>query len=162
MRSMIKRIIAERKIASAKKLRRQLKWKGIQPAGIEVEHIMHVYDRLRKVRNPPDFSNSSEFMVQGETGAELVSSPVIGVIVETRKHPALELVVKSFMSSLKSPIQIFHSPANLEFIMDSSLAEYVEQDQIILSQLNADELNAKQYNALLLSREFWNRIRGRV
>jgi len=89
------------------------------------------------------------------------SDPVCAVIVETRKHPALEFVVNTFSEQLKIPIQLFHGMDNESFIRDSTISALVDQGRVQLQRMNIDALPANRYNALFLNREFWNCMAGR-
>jgi hypothetical protein len=88
-------------------------------------------------------------------------SAVVGVIVETRRHRALESVVLNFSRTLKIPIQLFHGTGNLEFIMSGAISGLVGEGKVRLIELDIDDLDARSYNALLMTREFWNLLESR-
>ena len=86
----------------------------------------------------------------------LDSQVLWGVIVETRPLPALEHSVLSVVKKCQIPVQIFHSSANLDFIMNSRVAALVAAGTVILTPLNVPKKIAIDgYNALLLSQDFW-------
>jgi hypothetical protein len=83
------------------------------------------------------------------------------IIVEPRKHKALEYVLENFLTNLddKWNFIIFHGNMNKEYvnnIINSKLLKY--NDKITLKNLNVDNLNLKDYNNLLVSRKFYNEI----
>ncbi len=86
---------------------------------------------------------------------------VWAVIVETREHPALEFVVCLFARMLNVGIQIFHSPANRNFIANSGIRELMDSGQVHLTNLGIDKFTVKNYNALLLRQDFWSSVHGR-
>ena len=93
---------------------------------------------------------------------QLDSEVLWGVIVETRPLPALEHSVLSVVKKCQIPVQIFHSSANLNFIMNSRIAALVASGTVILTPLNVPQRIAIDgYNALLLSPDFWEAMIGR-
>jgi hypothetical protein len=86
---------------------------------------------------------------------------VLGVIVETRQHPALEYVIELFSEDLEIPIQLLHGARNEAFIRESTISALVAQGKVVLTGLETDTLTPADYNALLLSREFWHALAGR-
>jgi len=72
------------------------------------------------------------------------------VIIETRKHKALEFVLRNFLSTLDSDFLIFCGNVNKEFcihLLDGPLAEY--KSRIRLVHLNIDTMRASEYSTLL-------------
>ena len=93
---------------------------------------------------------------------QLDSEVLWGVIVETRPLPALEHSVFSVVKKCRIPVQIFHSSANLDFIMNSRIAALVAAGTVVLTPLNVPKKIAIDgYNALLLSPDFWGAMIGR-
>jgi len=90
-----------------------------------------------------------------------VDDNVWGVIVETREHPALEFIINHFSEQLGIGIQLFHGTANESFIMESKIAGLIEQGKVKLTPLKTETLSLGDYNALFLSREFWDSQLGR-
>lgn len=82
----------------------------------------------------------------------------IAIIVEPRKHSKLKLVVENIISNLKDvKVQIFHGNLNKEFIL-SELKDYT--DYIILTNLKKDNLTVREYSNMLLTKDFYNNIKG--
>ena len=83
------------------------------------------------------------------------------IIIETRIHNSLPVVLKNFLDNLPEQwdIIIFHGTGNNNFInsiIDTTLSNYRHRLQLI--NLNVDELSITEYNNMLLSREFYNYI----
>lgn len=145
-----------RKLISPQSVADELWRRGIQRDEITGEHLAHVYRRLKKLGNGADFTSIRDVLPrQSRTEVDL-DCPVIGVIVETRRHPALECVLLNFSRTLKIPIQLFHGRGNLEFIMSSAIAGLVQDGKVHLVQLEADDFGARKYNALLMTKDFWS------
>ena len=89
------------------------------------------------------------------------NNPILAVIIETRKHPLLEFVVLQLITKTNLPVQIFHGIENESFIRSSAINDHIKGNKVSLSKLNTDFLNANEYNAILLSCEFWNLLNGR-
>jgi hypothetical protein len=85
------------------------------------------------------------------------------VIVEPREHKALKFVLENFTENLSNDwdILIFHGNKNKEFILDilnNSDILKNNMDRITLINLNVDNLTIKDYNKLLVSRDFYDNI----
>jgi Protein of unknown function (DUF5672) len=87
----------------------------------------------------------------------------VAVIVETRKHEDLLLSIRStmyylneFKSNVKWGLQIFHGSDNKDFI------KFITKDwkNVNCENLEVDELTKKQYNDLLMTSDFWKKIKG--
>jgi len=85
----------------------------------------------------------------------------VAVIVEPREHKYLIPVVLNFIENLpkETPIQIFHGTKNISFIK-KGLNEYIESGKIRMTNLDRENLSIKDYNNLLTSKNFWNKIKG--
>jgi len=132
--------------------------RGVARDAITGSHLLPLYSRLKL--NSPAGKACLEPPPLQTTGLQS-SEPVCAVIVETRKHPALEFVVNTFSEQLKIPIQLFHGMDNESFIRDSTISALVDQGRVQLQRMNIDALPANRYNALFLNREFWNCMAGR-
>jgi len=88
----------------------------------------------------------------------------LGVIVETRKSVDLEFVVTNFIQQTKLPVQLFHGLGNKEFILSSKLSEYITSGEVILHELFTDSLKRSDYNAIFLTKHFWELLvsRGKI
>ena len=107
----------------------------------------------------PDFARRVLAVDSGNP--EEGSAPFYGVIVETRKHPGLENVIRSVVNTLDIPIQLFHGATNKEFILQSGIASHIDSGAVVLTAMDTAKLDARHYNSLLLSTEFWQAVRGR-
>lgn len=84
------------------------------------------------------------------------------VIVEPRKHILLEPIVLNIINNTDSDviIQLFHGTDNLDYIMGTKLGDYVRSGKIILENLGVADLKWKEYNKLLVTTDFWNKVKG--
>jgi hypothetical protein len=83
------------------------------------------------------------------------------IIIEPRKHKALEFVLKNFLTNLNNDwsIIIFHGNLNKEYIkniIDKSLTKY--KDRITLKSIHKDNLYTSEYSQLLTSKDFYKQI----
>jgi len=161
MRNFLKRLIRKNKESTAEIACKELLNKGVLQAYITSVDIMHVYSTLKKTQNVPDLESISGILSNQSEATIDDACPILCVIVETRKHPTLDIVVNNFINNTQCPIQIFHGKNNLDFIMSTSIAKLVHDGKVHLTQLNIDELCANKYNALFLSKRFWRNVRGR-
>jgi hypothetical protein len=88
------------------------------------------------------------------------------VIVEPRLHKYLKPVIDNVIRNINidTPIQIFHSKINEKFIKDNYKNE-IDNNKIILTKIilnkrEMDNLTIQEYNLLLTSLDFWNKING--
>ena len=153
--------IRHRKPLSAQDIADALMRRGISRNDITSAHLAAIYRRLNKISSTPDFTSVKDILPRYPPSGDTDSYPAIGVIIETRKHPALCDVVCSFQERLQIPIQLFHGQMNLDYIMASSISELERTGKVRLVKLNAEALNARQYNALLLTELFWTHLLSR-
>jgi hypothetical protein len=83
------------------------------------------------------------------------------IIIEPRQHLALSFVLQTFANVL--PVEwnfiLFHGNNNLTFIndiLDTSLVQH--KTRFTLISLKVDNLTTKEYNTLLMTKEFYNHI----
>ncbi len=81
----------------------------------------------------------------------------ISVIVEPRNHEYLFTVIDNISRNTNTPIQIFHSSLN-----EQALKNYYKGPRFIFTKLNQDNLTIVEYNMLLTSLNFWNKINGEI
>ncbi len=83
----------------------------------------------------------------------------IAVMVEPRLHQYLKPVIDNMLRNLTDdiPIQIFHSSINEKFL-NENYKELIENKRIILTLLDKNNLTIPEYNKLLTSKQFWNKI----
>jgi hypothetical protein len=145
--------------SSAQKIGSNLEKQGIAPGAVSGKHLESVYATLRKSRFT---SCGQELNLPVLSPCETPENDdVWGVIVESRKHPALEYVVTRFANLLGIRIQLFHGSSNKSFIKDTKIGSLVAAGDVVLSQLYLETLSPVEYNALLLSKDFWYSICGR-
>jgi hypothetical protein len=84
----------------------------------------------------------------------------VAVIVEPRLHEYLKPVIDNIIKNINidTPIYIFHSAINEEFIK-FNYNNYID-NKIKLIKLKQNNLTILQYNLLLTSVDFWNKING--
>ncbi len=133
---------------------------GIRRSEIQAKHIHSVYQEMPRIDSVADFS-AIDNVLQENHEVSVSSDTVFGVIVETREHHALETVIENVIEQCGIRVQLFHGTTNLNFILSGKIATFIESGKVILSKLNTDQLKEQQYNALLLSNRFWNRLIGR-
>ncbi|MCC3862332.1 DUF5672 family protein [Pseudemcibacter aquimaris] len=149
------------KNSSAQIIYKILTKQGVCRENIVGSHIAHMYNSLRTLSSVPDFQSIVGILPnqrKHELGEDV---PVLGVIVETREHPQLSFVIENVIENTGIPVQLFHGEKNLEFILNSPISKWIKSGQVHLTLLNTDELCARKYNALFLSKEFWHNVRGR-
>jgi hypothetical protein len=84
-------------------------------------------------------------------------APYACVIVEPRKHPHLEWVVKNVMYFLPHwSLYIFHSRENESFVRNLIGSE--NENQVHFHEICAQNLTIEEYNVLLTSPSFWSSI----
>ena len=85
----------------------------------------------------------------------------VAVIVEPRKDKMLIKVIKNYLKLLpnETKIQIFHGTKNKKFI-NKYFKKEIDSNKICLSNLKIKNLNIKEYNRLLTSEDFYNKING--
>ena len=134
---------------------------GVHRSRIHGKTLRKVYKRLNKHEHAPKFSAIDSILPNKPQTGEFKNYPVLAVMVETRKHPALVPVVLNMIETLAVPIQLFHGPENQQFIENSPLKPYIQTGALMLSALKADTLDATGYNTLLLSKRFWRHLASR-
>ena len=93
----------------------------------------------------------------------IILSNKVAVIVEPRKHPYLETVIRNVISNLSEDwgLMIFHGTQNEVFIQKiiSKLKLDTEsKNNILLQNLNEENLTIEKYTNLLKSVDFWEKI----
>lgn len=79
------------------------------------------------------------------------------VIVEPRKHPALEFVLDNFINNLDNnwKILVLHGNENEDYVKNIIAKN---ADRITMESLKVDNLTIQEYNRLLVSKEFYDKI----
>jgi len=150
-----------REMISPQGVAQELRRRGIERDQIKSEHLAHVYRRMRNLASAPDFTSVADLMPNRPPSGIDPDRPVVGVIVETRKHPLLEFVVSNFSRTLEIPIQIFHGKENREFIISTAISGLMEDGKVDLVQLQTDVVDARKYNAMLMTKGFWDLLGSR-
>ena len=89
----------------------------------------------------------------------------VAIIIETRKHKALEFVLNNVMSNLPDEwkLQIFHGIDNIEYIQNiinnNSLLSSIK-NKITLSNLNIKEVTQEDSSKIMLSESLWESVVG--
>lgn len=148
------------KASTAQITARDLIRRGIPREEFSGEHIRHVYASTRKLSSQPDFESINGILPDAPL-TQTDKNSACGIIVETRKHADLERVIQNFIENTHIPVQLFHGRSNLDFIMSTAIAEQVDKGNVHLTGLNIDDLSAGRYNALFLSKKFWEHVMGR-
>ena len=160
--NLLKRILFINRESTATIVLRNWLSQGITPDDITPDHIQPVYRTLRKISTAPDFTPIQDLLPTECQPGQNASDPVWGVIVETRKHPALERVIDNFIEQTQIPIQLFHGINNLDFIRSTKIEQWIQEGKVLLTLLNVGDLTLQMYNALFLSKRFWNLVLGRA
>ncbi len=80
----------------------------------------------------------------------------IAVMVEPRLHEYLIPVIENIIRNTDIPILIFHSKDNEDILKNT----FCNNSRIFFNRLRQTNLTIKQYNILLTSLDFWNKIDG--
>ncbi|WP_419663760.1 DUF5672 family protein [Desulfosarcina variabilis] len=147
--------------STAKVISKDLSNRGILKNKITSAHLMQIYRSLKKTIKSANFNSMDGLIKSSRRLDKDISSPIWGVIVETRCHPDLEYVIIDFHTKNDIPIQLFHGKSNVDFIMSTAVGDLVRRGNVVLTQLETDILTGDMYNALFLSKMFWNNIVGR-
>ena len=157
----LRRLLSNRRMSTARRLRRSLSAEGVGPGDIRAEHLNGVYGDLRRTRDAPDFDLPADLFADAVVSRIDESVPLCGVILETREHQSLVPVVLNILRNLDIPVQIFHGTDNQKFIESSALAGLIHEGKVSLTRLRVGKLEATRYNALLLTKTFWEHIAAR-
>ena len=91
-----------------------------------------------------------------------VDSDYFAVIVEPRIDDNIETIIKTVMyyledSSKKWGLQIFHGTKNIEQILNITK----NWDNVSLVNLGTDNLTKREYNDMMMTTDFWNKVKGK-
>jgi hypothetical protein len=89
------------------------------------------------------------------------SNKYTAIIIEPRRHEALEYVLRNFLDNLDDDwnVILFHGNLNKEFsenIIYNNLNEYKHRTSLV--NLKIDNLTIPEYSSIFLSKEFYNSI----
>ena len=85
----------------------------------------------------------------------------IVVLVETRKHKALEFILLNICTVLNKEwkIQIFHGLDNYKYIQNI-INNNSLKNRVILTNLNISSVTQEDSSKIMLSVNFWNQVQG--
>ena len=91
-----------------------------------------------------------------------VDSDYFAVIVEPRIDENIETIMKTVMyhledSSKKWGLQIFHGTKNIEQILNITK----NWDNVSLTNLGTDNLTKREYNDMMMTTDFWDKVKGK-
>lgn len=122
------------------------------------------YSALRQAHGYPistAFCGVDDFLPERPPAPLRADADPWGLIVETRPHPNLAIMVDEVCDQLNIPVQIMHGPDNRDAILTSQLARRIESGQVVLTELGIGQLTAERYNSLFVTRAFWDHVIGR-
>ncbi len=126
--------------------------------------LKNLYSGLTRIPSEPAWARTAAILQQLAKNTASHSrrrkDEALGVIVETRKHHNLEFVISNFIENTGLPVQLFHGSTNLKYIEESALQGFIKNEKLTLLNLHTENLDAGMYNALFLSREFWDSMAG--
>ena len=129
---------------------------------LQCSELTDIYSTMEPVSSKPNFSEIEKIFNRDFIPTTIYpKQSTLGVIVETRNNASLEFVITNFIQQTGLNVQLFHGMNNLQYILDSGVRRYVDTGQVILYELRTDQLNNSMYNALFLSRDFWEAMIGR-
>lgn len=154
---MQRNLLQDKRQTTASLIKRRIQDKIGAGSKLDGSYLQTFYESLKPVTSP-DFSNLESIVreVSPSCPKNLLLS---GVIVETRKHPNIKLVLENFFKHLDCPLVFFIGSENRDYVLDCISPDY--RPNVILKQLSCTKLNARTYNALLLSEKFWNALASR-
>jgi hypothetical protein len=111
------------------------------------------YHILKKYNNNIDF-----FSNYNKNNKERYTA----IIVEPREHKALEFVLNNFVENLSEnwDFIIFHGNKNIDYLLNTLKSPLLSKNinRIKLINLNVDNLSIRDYNNLLVSKDFYDNI----
>ncbi|MBL4899047.1 MAG: hypothetical protein JKX76_05280 [Colwellia sp.] len=148
---------------TANRIIKKLLKRGVSYDDIIVDDIKLVYQSLKACKGSPTKNNMLKVKnyIPHDLEVNVLTDDIIGVIVETRKHSELAMVVNNFFLNTGRKIQIFHGTDNLEFILSSDIKGLITNGVVFLTALNVNQLSEDYYNSILLSEEFWLAVKAR-
>jgi hypothetical protein len=156
---MLNRILFQQ--SSAQVIAQKMSKLGVKREQIQTEHLSSLYTSLPSSKNKADFTNIIDIFPHKNSSPNIIENNCVGVIIETRTHPLLEKVVIDFVNKTNLCVQLYHGTSNLEFIQASKIAPLIRAGKVILTALNINNLYGKDYNAVFLSKQFWQSVIGR-
>jgi hypothetical protein len=108
-------------------------------------------------------NNDVEFFINKPKESISSDKKYTAVIIEPRKHKALEFVLNNFMENLDDDwgFIIFHSNTNkkmVENIMDTNLKKYKNKTKLINLNIDSNDFTIKEYSTLFYDKTFYDYI----
>ncbi len=97
-------------------IKETLENKGISQTFAKGSNLNFIYKKLKWRPHGPDLKIIDYILNKSATIDPDETTPLWGIILETRNHPFLELVIKNFVARLNIPVQLFHGTGNENFI----------------------------------------------
>ena len=156
-----KKTLSGLKETTAQTIIKELGQQGLSKKQIQAKHIFPLYSNLIRRSGGPDFGCISDILPNNSQSSLNKNHALWGVIVETREHASLEHAISNFIETTGAPVQLFHGKQNLDYILSTKIVELISENKVYLTHLNTDTLSARCYNALFLSKLFWENVLGR-
>jgi len=149
--------------SSAQKAAGIIKRRGVSIAKVTANDLSFIYEKIKPWRSSATYEGKTVILniLKDAKKSAAVNDDCLGVIVETRSHPALEFVVCDFIKQTGNKVQLFHGIENIDFILNSNIGKLVIENKVKLVMLEIEALNADYYNSLFLTEKFWELIVGR-
>lgn len=128
-------------------------------ADVTLADLEPIYEIMRDRKIPIDPS-----LVEGVVPMptqDCFSDEVVGVIVETRDHENLPLLVEHAHDILGIPVHVFCCKANRDFVEQSRVGQLAQNGRVCITEMGLTDLDRQTYSALMTSPEFWEAVRGR-
>jgi len=108
-------------------------------------------------------NNAVEFFINKPKESISSDTKYTAIIIEPRKHKALEFVLNNFMENLNDDwgFIIFHSNTNkkmVENIMNTNLKKYKNKTKLINLNINSEDFTIKEYSTLFYDKTFYDYI----
>ncbi|MCP1168376.1 DUF5672 family protein [Limimaricola litoreus] len=113
------------------------------------------YSQNRSEILAPDFAASARIVEAMAKAPAEPENEVVGLIVETRKHPNLEIVVQEACEMLDVPVRLICGASNHDFILKSRIGRLIEEGKVRLDVLPDLRFDRHVYNGLFLTPAFW-------
>ncbi|GGE39166.1 DUF5672 family protein [Actibacterium pelagium] len=141
---------------SAAKLLTDLSLRGKEASQIEAEDVNELYEKYSSYVDAPTFPEGGfKFKRLHHTNT---FHDVFGFIVETRETPVLRYVIQNYLTYGEGPVHLILGPSTRKILRRSFFRNAIERGDLFVSMLDRDYLPATNYNALLMSEEFWNEL----
>jgi len=114
-------------------------------------------------KNKEGFKNNIDFIIENPSNKIKSDKIYTAIIVEPRKHKALEFVLTNFIQNLDDNwgFMIFHSIDNkyfVENIINNSLAKHKNKITLINLNVDSNDFTIKEYSTMFFHKNFYNYI----